>query len=81
MRTLAWNCRGAGRAPIVRGLRELIRESNLEIVFLSETKSRSPRINKIKSRLKFANYYCVEPVGRAGGLALFWSLRVELEVV
>ena len=81
MRTLAWNCRGASRAPTIRGLRELICESTPKIVFLSETKSKSPRINKIKSRLKFANYYCVELVGRAGGLALFWSLGVELEVV
>ena len=81
MRTLAWNCRGASRAPTIRGLRELICESTPKIVFLSETKSKSPRINKIKSRLKFANYYCVELVGRAGGLALFLSLGVELEVV
>ena len=48
MRTLAWNCRVAGRAPTVRGLRELIRESTPEKVFLLETKSKSPRINKIK---------------------------------
>nr|POE91951.1 hypothetical protein CFP56_33154 [Quercus suber] len=64
-----------------RGLKELIRDSNLELVFLSETKSKSPRINNLKARLKFANCFCVEPVGRAGGLALFWSLGVELEVV
>ena len=81
MRTLAWNCRGASRAPTIRGLRELICESTPKIVFLSETKSKSPRINKIKSRLNFANYYYVEPIGRAGGLALFWRLRVELEVM
>ena len=81
MRTLAWNCRGAGRAPTVRGFRELIRESNPEIVFLSETKSKSPRINKIKSRLNFTNRYCVEPVGQARGLALFWRLGVELKVM
>ena len=81
MRTLAWNYRGVGRAPTVKGLKELIHESNPKIVFQSETKSKSPRINKIKSRLNFANYYYVEPIGRAGGLALFWRLRVELEIV
>nr|POE51180.1 hypothetical protein CFP56_49397 [Quercus suber] len=81
MRTFAWNCEGAGRAPTVRAIRELIHESNSEVVFLSETKSKTPRIGKISSNLKFVDFHCVEPSGRSGGLALFWRLGVDLEVV
>ena len=81
MRTLAWNCRGAGRASIVRALKELIRESNPDIIFLSETKIKSTRINKICDRLKFVDSWCVDADGLSGGLALFWRLGVELEVV
>ena len=44
MRTIAWNCRGVGRASTVRALKELIRESNPDIVFLSETKIKSMRL-------------------------------------
>lgn len=86
MRTIAWNCRGAGRASIarakiVRALKELIRESNPDIVFLSETKIKSPKINKICDRLKFVDSWCVDSNGKSGGLVLFWRLGVELEVV
>ena len=81
MRTIAWNCRGAGRASTVRALKELIHESNPDIVFLSETKIKSMRINKICDRLKFVDSWCVDADGLSGGLALFWRLGVELEMV
>ena len=81
MRTIAWNCRGAGRASTVRALKELIHESDPDIVFLSETKIKSMRINKICDRLKFVDSWCVDADGLLGGLALFWRLGVELEVV
>ena len=81
MRTLAWNCRGAGRASTVRAIRELIRESTPEVVFLSETKSKTPRIGMINYKLKYVDFHCVEPSEHSGGLALFWRLGVDLEVV
>jgi len=81
MRTLAWNCWGAGRASVARAIWELIRESNPEVVFLSETKSKTPRIGKINSKLKFVDFHCVETSGHFGGLALFWRLGIDLEVV
>ena len=81
MRTIAWNCRGTGRASTVRALKELIHESDPDIVFLSETKIKSMRINKICDRLKFVDSWCVDADGLLGGLALFWRLGVELEVV
>ncbi|KAK9990203.1 hypothetical protein SO802_025188 [Lithocarpus litseifolius] len=81
MRTLAWNYWGASRASTARAIREMICESNPEVVFLSKTKSKTPRIGKINSKLKFVDFHCVEPSGRSGGLALFWRLSVDLEVV
>lgn len=48
---------------------------------MSETKSKSPRICKINSKLKFVDFHYVEPSGRSGGLALFWRLDVDLEVL
>ena len=81
MRALAWNCQGACRAPTIRAIRELIRESYPDLVFLSETKLKSTSIDKIKSKLNFFDSYCVDAMGKAGGLALFWRMGVDLEVV
>ena len=80
MRTIAWNCRGAGRAPTVRALKELIRESNLDLVFLFETKIKSKRINMICDKLMFVDSWCVDANGLSGGLMLFWRSGVDLEV-
>ena len=80
MRTIAWNYRGAGRAPTVRALKELIRESNLDLVFLSKTKIKSKRINMICDRLMFVDSWCVDANGLSGGLTLFWRSGVDLEV-
>ena len=81
MSILAWNHRGVGTASTNRAIRELICESNPEVVFLSETKSKTPRLGKINSKLKFVDFQCVEPSGRSGDLALFCRLGVDLEVV
>ena len=71
MRALAWNYRGAGRSPTIRAIKELIRESCLDLVFVSETKLKSASIDKIKSKLNFFDSYCVDAIGKAGGLAQF----------
>ncbi len=49
--------------------------------FLSETKINILRIDRLRFTLDFSDYFCIDCVGRAGGLALFWKMGVELEVV
>ena len=48
MRLLSWNCLGAGRALTVRAFKALVRYEGLEIVFVSETKAKSPKLEKLK---------------------------------
>ena len=81
MRALDWNCRGASRSPTIRAIKELICESCPDLVFLSETKLKSAGIDKIKAKLNLFDSYCVDAIGKAGGLALFWRMGVDLEVV
>ena len=81
MRTLACNCRGAGKASTVRSLRSLIRNSNPYLVFLSETKIKTLRVEKIRVKLNFVDSFCVDANGRLGGLAILWRHGMELEVV
>ena len=81
MRTLAWNCQGAGRAPAIRDLKALIREESLDVVFIAESKSKSCRIERIRSSIGFVDKFCVDPVGKSGGPAIFWKAGVDLEIV
>jgi exonuclease III len=81
MRILAWNCRGTGKALTVRALKALERENSPDIVFLAETKLKVQKIERIKLSLSYSYYFCVESLGKAGGLALLWKQGVDLEVV
>jgi hypothetical protein len=81
MKLLSWNCRGAGRAPTVRSLKALVRAEGSDVFFVAETKSKSPRIEKLKNSLGFAHCFCFDSAGSAGGLALFWKMGVDLEVI
>ena len=81
MRILTWNCQGASRAPTVRALKALIREESPDVVFIAESKSKSRRIERIRSSIGFVDKFCVEPVGKSGGLAIFWKAGMDLEMV
>ena len=54
---LAWNCRGIGRVLTVRTLKALNQESNPDVVFITESKSKAPRIEAIKSKLGFVDSF------------------------
>lgn len=51
-----------------------------EVLFLSETKSNHNDIRRIKDKLQFDKFICVEAHGRAGGLALFWIEDLGLRI-
>ena len=74
MRILLWNCWGVGRTPTVRALKALIKFEGLDIVFVAETKSSSPKLEKVKSSIGFVGLFCVDAIGKAGGLAIFGNL-------
>ena len=70
MNSLCWNCRGIGNPHIVFALREYLRRWNPKLVFLSEIKLKSRRMEKVKYKLGFSNGLFVSSRGRRGGLAL-----------
>ena len=55
----------------MRALKELIRGASPDIIFLSETKIKTPNVRNICDRLKFVDSWCVDLVGVSGGLAFF----------
>ena len=80
MNSLCWNCRGIGNPWIVFVLRDYMRRWNPKLVFLSETKIKSRRMEIVKYRLGFSNGLIVPSRGRRGGLALLWSRDTNLEI-
>ncbi|KAL4379969.1 hypothetical protein GQ457_02G015520 [Hibiscus cannabinus] len=81
MAVLAWNVRGLGNKESVRGLMNAIRKSEPDIVFISETKQKIRYLEKIKMKMKLVHSFYVEPIGRAGGLALWWSKEVQVKIL
>jgi exonuclease III len=81
MRILAWNCRGLARSSTVRALKGIIRDSDPDCLFLSETKIKEHRVKRILNSLGFSNIICVDPIGQAGGISLNWKQRVIADLV
>lgn len=80
LRIISWNCRGLLNPRSVRELHDLVRCWNPKIVFLTETKSKKNRMERIKNRIGFANGLIVPSVGRSGGIAILWTREISLEV-
>lgn len=81
MTQLSWNCRGVAAASTMRELKQLCKAHMPTIVFLMETRAPEGRIENIRRRLKFQNCFCVEARGKSGGLALFWTDEVQVQIM
>lgn len=69
----AWNCRGAGSSLTIPCLKEVIHLHSPNIIFLCETKNQKKFLNGFKRKIGFEEMALVDPVGKAGGLAVFWK--------
>ncbi|XP_062021026.1 uncharacterized protein LOC133737505 [Rosa rugosa] len=81
---LSWNCRGICNTTTTRALRDLIAQNRPQIVFLCETKiSLLLDFEKLHRELGFAHSKEVLSEGQAGGLGMFWTedLNVQIRTV
>ncbi|XP_042944707.1 uncharacterized protein LOC122278595 [Carya illinoinensis] len=80
MKTLSWNCQGLGNPWTVQDLYQLEKEKKPNLVFLMETKMNSKKAEKVKRSLKGDGFFVAEPVGKKGGLIMWWDQNVTAEV-
>jgi exonuclease III len=80
MRISCQNCRGLGNGPAVRGLLDLQKQVDPDILFLAETKMDDKRMVWFKSLLGFPNMVVRNCEGKSGGLALFWKKQINAEL-
>ena len=78
MSSFAWNCRGLRSSLAIRNLANAVKEMDLMLVFLSETKVGVGRIKGIQNKLNFTQGIVVPSDGRSGGLALIWKEGIEV---
>lgn len=50
------------------------------MIFLSETKMKDHRIERVRRRMGYANGFNVAAIGRAGGLSLWWDDLIQVEI-
>jgi exonuclease III len=80
MKIVGWNSRGVGNDPAIRGLLELQKREDPDVLFLSETKATKDMIEWLKWKLGMPNMIVKDCVGRSGGLALFWKNGVDVRL-
>ena len=78
MNIIAWNCRGTAGNSTLRELKVTCQSCDPDIVFLSETKCDTRRIETITRRIGFTRSFSIPAENNAGGLAVLWKDPVAL---
>lgn len=78
MKLLAWNVQGFENKTTRQHLRELIRENDPDIIFLSETKIKDRKMENFTKPMSYPNHLYVKPISLSVGLYLLWKIAYIL---
>ena len=79
MNIIAWNCRGARKPAFKSYVKELVRNHDLAILIVMETRIEGDMVKEITDELPFDGAIHTDTIGYAGGLWLLWDEdRVEM---
>ena len=79
MKVLSWNCRGMGSKWTISYLSEIRHKP--DFLFLAETKQEPDFVQKFQAHFGYDNLVTVDPLGRSGGLALFYNNEFQVKVL
>ncbi|KAL0408323.1 UNVERIFIED_CONTAM: hypothetical protein Sradi_1766700 [Sesamum radiatum] len=77
MKLIVWNCQGLGALWLVQTLTEVVKLHRLGLVFISKTKCKGRRYDRLKEKFNY-HRIGVDAIGRSGGLLLLWRKDVEV---
>lgn len=80
MKIIAWNCQGLGNGPAIRGLLDVRKREDPDVLFLSETRMVRDRIEWLRWKLEMPHMVVKDCNGKGGGLALFWKRGVDVKL-
>lgn len=83
MSILAWNCRGIseGASPLVSFISSIASSSNVDVIFLQETKCSVGKLEGIFAVRGYSNCLGWDSVGSKWGLFVCWSPRIAVVVI
>jgi hypothetical protein len=59
----------------------MVKDKSPTLLFLIETKANKERLQFMRCKMGFEGLFTVDPVGKSGGLALFWRNSKEVDIV
>ena len=80
MSCLSVNCRGLGNPTTIRELRNIVKQEGPCLLFVMETKISGDRVKSLRTSLGFAGCFAVDSNGLSGGIGLFWSAELVVDL-
>ncbi|KAL5574544.1 hypothetical protein UlMin_016243 [Ulmus minor] len=81
MNILAWNVQGLGNDWTFQILHDYVQQYSPPLVFLSETLCSKSQMERWRIKLGFTGMLIWEKKGRSGGLCLFWSDTISVQLL
>lgn len=78
MKLLSWNVRGPEKLKIVCRSQHVLKDLNLIVIFLMETKLQNTRMESVRRSCGFSNGVDITPVGSSGGLFFYGGKIIVL---
>ncbi|KAL8138912.1 LOW QUALITY PROTEIN: hypothetical protein V2J09_004913 [Rumex salicifolius] len=75
MNSVIWNVQGAGKKGFRGAYRYLLKNNQVDILVLTETRVSGLQAQKVKNRLNFNIFEIVEAMGFFGGVWMFWNYQ------
>ena len=77
MIAISWNCRGFRSLRVENAISHLVREKDLGVLFLVETKQ---FVDEVQDDLRYQSMLAVPSIQKSGGLAMLWKEEVNLHI-